>query len=43
MNKFTLDTNCIIDLEGNRPNTEHVRKLVQAWKGGRIELVGHLA
>ena len=38
MNKFTLDTSCIIDLEENRPNAKYVRKLVQAWKGGRIEL-----
>lgn len=38
MKKFTLDTNCIIDLEENRPNAEHIRKLVQAWKTGRIEL-----
>lgn len=38
MNKFTLDTNCIIDLEENRPNAEHVQKLIDAWKRGRIEL-----
>jgi hypothetical protein len=39
MNKFTLDTNCIIDLEENRPpNAEHVRKIVQAWKNGKVEL-----
>jgi hypothetical protein len=38
MKKFTLDTNCIIDLEENRPNAEHISKLVQAWKTGRIEL-----
>jgi len=39
MNKFTLDTNCIIDLEDNRqPNAEYVRKIVQAWKNGKIEL-----
>jgi hypothetical protein len=38
MNKFTLDTNCIIDLEENRPDAEHVRKIVQAWRSGRIEL-----
>ncbi|RJG08654.1 hypothetical protein D3879_22430 [Pseudomonas cavernicola] len=38
MSKFTLDTNCIIDLEENRSNAEHVRKLVDAWKNGRIEL-----
>lgn len=38
VNKFTLDTNCIIDLEENRPNAVHIRKLVQAWKPGQIEL-----
>lgn len=38
MNKFTLDTNCIIDLEENRPNAEHVRRIVQAWKNDQIEL-----
>lgn len=37
-NKFTLDTNCIIDLEDNRSNAEHVREIVQAWKNGQIEL-----
>lgn len=36
--KLTLDTNCIIDLEENRPNSEHVRQLVSAWKSGRVEL-----
>ena len=36
--KFTLDTNCIIDLEENRANAEHVRSLVNAWKNGQIEL-----
>lgn len=38
MNRFTLDTNCIIDLEENRPNAEHVRAIVEAWKSGHIEL-----
>ena len=38
MNKFTLDTNCIIELEENRPNAEHLRKLVKAWTNGQIEL-----
>ena len=38
MNKFTLDSNCIIDLEKNRPEAEYVRKIVQAWRSGRIEL-----
>lgn len=36
--KFTLDTNCIIDLEENRPNAEYVRHLINAWENGRIEL-----
>jgi hypothetical protein len=36
--KFTLDTNCIIDLEENRPNAQHVRSLISAWKNGRVEL-----
>lgn len=38
MNKFTLDTNCIIDLEENRPNAEYIRKLIDAWKKEHIEL-----
>lgn len=38
MNKFTLDTNCIIDLEENRPDAEHIRKIIQAWRIGKIEL-----
>ncbi|MGA3094207.1 MAG: hypothetical protein ABSD79_02330 [Dehalococcoidales bacterium] len=38
MNKFTLDTNCIIDLEQNRPDATHLRKLTEKWKNGRIEL-----
>jgi hypothetical protein len=38
MRKFTLDTNCIIDLEDDRPNAVFVREIVQAWKNGQIEL-----
>lgn len=38
MRKFTLDTNCIIDLEEDRPDAVFVRKIVQAWKAGLIEL-----
>lgn len=38
MNRFTLDTNCIIDLEENRPSAEYVRVIVEAWKNGRIAL-----
>ena len=36
--KFTLDTNCIIDLEENRPNAVYIRKLIHAWNENRIEL-----
>lgn len=38
MKKFTLDTNCIIDLEENRPNAVYVNEIVRAWRDGRIEL-----
>jgi hypothetical protein len=38
MRKFTLDTNCIIDLEEDRPDGIFVQEIVQAWKDGRIEL-----
>ncbi len=38
MRKLTLDTNCIIDLEENRPNAEHVRSLVSTWKNRRLKL-----
>jgi len=38
MRKFALDTNCIIDLEEDRPAATFVREIVQAWRAGRIEL-----
>lgn len=38
MHKFTLDTNCIIDLEEGRPDAIFVREVIQAWKNGRVEL-----
>jgi hypothetical protein len=38
MKKFTLDTNCIIDLEENRPNSQYIRQILQAWQAGEIEL-----
>jgi hypothetical protein len=38
MNKFTLDTNCIIDLEEDRPDAVFIREIVHAWKHGQIEL-----
>jgi len=36
--RFVLDTNCIIDLEENRPNAVWLCKLVDAWRSGRIDL-----
>lgn len=36
--RFTLDTNCIIDLEQGRPNAIYVKELIKAWRNGRIEL-----
>lgn len=38
MRKFTLDTNCIIDLDENRPNAVFVQKIVAAWRTGQVEL-----
>ena len=38
MKKFTLDTNCIIDLEEDRPDAVFVREIIKAWKSRRIEL-----
>lgn len=38
MKKFTLDTNCIIDLEENRQNSQNIKQIVQAWQAGEIEL-----
>jgi hypothetical protein len=36
--KLVLDTNCLIDLEENRPDAQHLRTLIWAWKDGRVEL-----
>jgi hypothetical protein len=36
--KLVLDTNCLIDLEQNTPDAQHLRTLIGAWKDGRIEL-----
>ncbi len=36
--KVALDTNCLIDLEENRPDAHHVRTLIGAWKKGQVEL-----
>lgn len=36
--KLVLDTNCIIDLEENRPDARHLTILIEAWKNGLIDL-----
>lgn len=36
--KLVLDTNCIIDLEENRPDAGSLRQLISAWKDSRLSL-----
>lgn len=36
--KLVLDTNCLIDLEENRPDAQHIKSLIGAWKEGSIDL-----
>lgn len=36
--KMVLDTNCLIDLEENRPDACHVSTLIRAWKKEQVEL-----
>ena len=36
--RLALDTNCIIDLEENRPDAPHVRTLIKAWKNTHVAL-----
>jgi len=36
--KITLDTNCIIDLEQNRPGAEALKALIDASQRGQVEL-----
>lgn len=38
MRSYTLDTNCLIDLEENRPAAESLRQLVAAFRRGEITL-----
>jgi hypothetical protein len=38
MQRFTLDTNCVIDVEEGRPNAAHIRMLVEQQRRGVIEL-----
>lgn len=36
--KFTLDTNCIIDLEQGRPNAVYTKELMKGWRDNRIDI-----
>ncbi|GEM_PF-1308253 len=36
--KLVFDTNCIIDLEENRPDAGALRTLIAAWKSNQLEL-----
>lgn len=36
--KLALDTNCLIDLEENRPDAHQVNNLIGAWKKEQVEL-----
>jgi hypothetical protein len=36
--RFVFDTNCIIDLEEDRPSAAAVRSLIAAWRIGEIDL-----
>lgn len=38
MHRFALDTNCIIDLEENRPNSEHLNQIIEESRNGNVEL-----
>jgi len=38
MLKFTLDTNCIIDIAEERPSAVHVRRLLEAARSGTVSL-----
>lgn len=35
---FTLDTNCVSDVEERRPNASHIRTSIQQSRSGSIEL-----
>lgn len=36
--KYTLDTNCIIDIEENRPGAVHIKRLLTAYRKQEIDL-----
>lgn len=38
MRRLVLDTNCIIDLEENRPDADSLRSLLVAWKTNQLDL-----
>jgi len=38
MPRITFDTNCIIDLEEQRPDYKYLTQIIDAWRNGEIEL-----
>jgi len=38
MKCFTLDSNCIIDLEESRSDAVHLEQLISLWRSGQVEL-----
>ncbi len=38
MLRFTLDTNCIIDLEENRPDSEYLNQIIEESRNGNVEI-----
>lgn len=36
--KYTLDTNCIIDLEEQRSGCPHLKRMLRAYRNNEIEL-----
>ena len=38
MIRMTLDTNCIIDLEEQRPDSKYLVEIIDAWRNGKVNL-----
>ena len=38
MIRMTLDTNCIIDLEEQRPDSKYLVEIIDAWRNSRVNL-----
>ena len=38
MVRLTFDTNCIIDLEEQRPDSKYLREIIDAWRNKKVEV-----